>query len=171
MTTSEVRASEMTIVDKSSTLKAMYEASEQDLTYGIGLIGAEGAALPAPMIQCFYQGWSEEMLRVVAEALRRGVELNPKPDQVYLATRERIEGREYDGGDTSILRAPAWDARLEDPDPEAVQCFDANSDALAHFVLILQTTEWECVTIVHKPTGATQVGPVQPPTLPAPPNA
>ena len=54
---------------------------------------------------------------------------------------------------------------------EAVQLFDANSDALAHFVLILQTPEWACVTIVHKPTGATQVGPVQPPTLPAPPNA
>ena len=170
MTAPEVRASEMTIVDK-SILKAMYEASEQDLTYGIGLIGVEGAALPLPMIQCFYRGWSEEMLRVVAETLRGGVELSLKADQVYLATRERIEGREYDGRDTSILRAPAWDARLENPDPEAVQLFDANSDALAHFVLIFQTPEWECVTIVHKPTGETQVGAVQPPTLPAPPNA
>ena len=154
-----------------SILKAMYEASEQDLTYGIGLIGVEGAALPVPMIQCFYRGWSEEMLRVVAETLRGGVELSLKPDQVYLATIDRIEGREYEGRDTSILRAPAWDARLEHPDPEAVRLFDANSDALAHFALILQTPEWECVTIVHKQTGDTQVGPVQPPTLPAPPNA
>ena len=154
-----------------SILKAMYEASEQDLTYGIGLVGVEGAALPVPMIQCFYRGWSEEMLRVVAKTLRGGVELSLKPDQVYLATRERIEGREYDGRDTSILRAPAWDARLEHPDPEAVQLFDAHSDALAHFVLILQTPEWECATIVHKPTGETQVGSVQPPTLTAPPNS
>ncbi len=153
-----------------SILKAIYEASEQDLLYGIGLIGVEGAVLPVPMIQCFYRGWSREMLRVVAETLKSGVELRLKPDCVYLATRERIEGREYDGRNTSILRAPAWDARLEDPDPEAVQLFDANSEALGHFVLILQTPEWACVIIVHKPTGATQVGPVQPPTLPAPPN-
>ena len=48
MTAPEVRASEMTIVDK-SILKAMYEASEQDLTYGIGLIGVEGAALTGMM--------------------------------------------------------------------------------------------------------------------------
>jgi hypothetical protein len=170
MTAPEVRAPEMTAVNK-SILKAMYEASEQDLAYGIGLIGVEGAALAVPMIQCFYRGWCQEMLRVVTETLRGGVELSLKPDQVYLATRERIEGREYDGRDTSILRAPAWDACLEDPDPEAVQLFDANSDALAHFVLILQTPEWECVTIVRKPTGVTRVGPVQSPTLPAPPNA
>ena len=82
-----------------SILKAMYEACEQDLTYGIGLVGVEGAALPVPMIQCFYRGWSEEMLRVIAETLKGGLELNLKPDQVYLATRERIEGREYDGRD------------------------------------------------------------------------
>ncbi len=170
MTVPEVRASEMTAVSK-SILKAMYEASEQDLAYGIGLIGVAGAALPVPMIQCFYRGWSEEMLRVIAGTLRGGVELSLKLDQVYLATRERIEGREYDGRDTSILRAPAWDARLEGPDPETVRLFDVNSDALAHFVLILQTPESECVAIVHKPTGETQVGPVQPPSLPAPPNA
>ena len=94
------------MVDK-SLLKAMYEASEQDLLYGIGLVGVEGS-LPVPMIQCFYRSWSEEMLRVIAETLRSGVELSLRPDRVYLATKERIEGREYDGRDTSSLRAPAW---------------------------------------------------------------
>jgi len=82
------------MVDK-SLLKAMYEASEQDLLYGIGLVGVEGA-LPVPMIQCFYRGWSRDMLQVVAETLRGGVELSLNTDQVYLATKERIEGREYD---------------------------------------------------------------------------
>jgi hypothetical protein len=153
-----------------SLLKQLYDASVQDLLYGIGLLGAEGSSVPIPMIQCFYRDWSEAMLRVVADALRGGVELSFKPGFVYLATRERIEGRQYDGQGTSILRAPAWNARLENPDPEAVRLFDATSDVLAHFVLILQTPEWECVVLVHKPTGATRVGPLQRPKLPTPPH-
>jgi hypothetical protein len=154
-----------------SLLRQLYDASAQDLLYGIGLLGVEGSSVPLPMIQCFYRDWPEEMLRVVADTVRSGVELSIKPDFIYLATRERIEGREYDGQDTSILRAPAWDARLENPAPEAVRLFGAASDALAHFVLVLQTPEWECVVLVHLPTGATRVEPLRRPTLPTPPQA
>lgn len=160
---------EMTMVDDSS-LKTMYEASEQELRYGIGLLGTEDMVMPVPMFLCFYRDWTQETMGAVATALKGGVELSFSSDHVYLASRDRIEGREHHGTDTSILRAPAWDASLENPDPHAVRRFDAHSDALGYFLLILQTPDWECVTIVHKSSGATQVGAVQPPKLPAPPD-
>lgn len=152
-----------------SLLQSLYEASEQDFRYGIGLLNMDGEVPALPMIQCYYQCWTKEVLGAVASALADGLEISISADHVYLATKERIQAQEHQGPETSVLRAPVWNALLENPDPDAARRFDALSNALGHFTLILQTAEWECITTVLRPNGVTQLGDVRRTTLPTPP--
>lgn len=75
-------------------LRDLYEAIEEDMVYGVGLLVEPGQPT-APMIQVYYANWSREMLEIVRQSLTGGVSLSITPStghtvDLHLATRERI---------------------------------------------------------------------------------
>jgi hypothetical protein len=156
----------------SQDLGELYEATGEDLLFAIGALLVSGQE-PAPYIHVFYRDWSREQLEVVRESFRKGLILvrgkRPKGGyDLYIGTRETISLQAKDGGHTSVLRAPAWDAHLAEVNEEAAQVFEANRRRTGGFLLLLQTPEWEFLTAVDDARGGTTVGPIEKRSLPMP---
>ena len=139
-------------------LTQLHESTEEDMRFGVGTIMMPDGQ-PCPIINIHYADWSREKLEVVRESFMGGVilssaERRPGVHDVYIGTRESIAIQQQVGEHTSILRAPAWDARLEGIEPAVLRQFDQAYSMLGRFLLILQTDRWafeadvtECGTI------------------------
>ena len=55
-------------------LKTLYDATEEDLLYGVGLLALPDQE-PAPFIHVHYRDWSREKLEIVRESFRGGLVL------------------------------------------------------------------------------------------------
>ena len=102
-------------------LKDLYDASAQDLRFGIGLIAHEECE-HIPIICIQYMDWPREVLEAVRDSMRSGIKLNrcQRGDgriDLILETRERAQLSGCDGDHTGIIRFPSWDARLEGIEP------------------------------------------------------
>ncbi len=71
-------------------------------------------------------------------------------------------------GRTGVLRAPAWDAQLSNIDPAIVRRFQADRARVGGFVLLVQTPEWEFLTVVEGSGVRCAVGSITPRSLPMP---
>ena len=156
----------------SQDLGELYEATGEHLLFAIGALLVPGHE-PAPYVHILYRDWSREKLEVVRQSFHQGLILasGKRPQgghDLYISTRETISLQAEDGGHTSVLRAPAWDAHLPQVDEEAVQVFEANRRRTGGFVLLLQTPEWEFLTAVDDAQGGTTVGPIERRSLPMP---
>lgn len=74
-----------------------------------------------------------------------------------------------DGGHTSVLRAPAWDAQLAKVEDQALRIFEAGRTRYGGFLLLLQTPEWEFLAGLDEISGSTSVGSILPRNLASPP--
>jgi len=152
------------VVVNNRDLEQLYEATAEDLLFAMGTMVVPGGR-PSPYIHVFYQDWAREKLEVVREAFSGGLVLttgkNPRGGYgIYIATRELISIQGEQNGHTSVLRAPAWDARLEQVEGVAVHVFETNRKWCGGFLLLLQTPEWEFVTAVDDSNGNTTPGPI-----------
>ena len=155
------------------SLRELYESTEEDMFFGIGLIQLPDAK-PAPYIHVFYQDWSREKLEVVRESFKSGLilvsaERKPGLHHLYIGTRESIALQQTEGEHTSVLKAPAWDAHLADVEDLTFRMFEINRKRHGGFLLLVQTPEWEFLTAVEDPEDRTVVGPVQGRSWPKPP--
>ena len=137
-------------------LKQLYESTEEDMRFGIGTIMMPGNQ-PCPIINIHYVDWSREKLEVVRESFKGGLimtsaERKPGMHDVYLGTRETIAIQQREGEHTSILRAPAWDAHLQNVEGRVFRLFDNHRKSRGDFLLMLQTKEWEFMTGVDRGT-------------------
>ncbi len=153
-------------------LEDLYDATEEDLVYGIGLLALPDRE-PAPYIHIHYRDWSRRKLEVVRESFRGGlVSTVTEPVNgfcdVHLSTRERIGIQAERDGHTSVLRAPAWDAHLTRIDEHVARRFDADSRRYGGFLLLVQTPEWEFLAAVANARGETTLGTVQPRSMSVP---
>lgn len=156
-------------------LKQLYEATEEDLRFGVGLLDVPGRG-QVPFIQIHQPGWSREMLEIVRESFRDGLTRTETTNasetvDLYLATRQRIVIQAENRGQTGVLRAPAWDARLSNIDPAIVRRLLADQARHGGFVLLVQTPEWEFLVAVHREGTRCDIGPIGPRTLPIPAQA
>jgi hypothetical protein len=151
-------------------LRQLCDSTEEDLIYGVGLIQLTDAD-PAPFIHIRYRSWSRERLEVVRESFQGGLilvsaERKPGQHHVYIGPRETIAIQQREGGHTSILRAPAWDAHLADAENRASWVFEANRKHCGGFLLLVQTPEWEFLTAVEDADDRTIVGVIWPRSMP-----
>ena len=156
----------------SQDLDKLYQATGEDLLFAIGALLVPGQE-PAPHIHIFYRDWSREKLEVVRESFGEGLILvsgqRPRGGyDLYIGTRETIALQAEDGGHTSVLRAPAWDAHLAEVNDAASQLFEANRKRSGGFLLLLQTPQWEFLTAVDDDQGGTTIGPVEKRSAPMP---
>jgi len=156
-------------------LKQIYDATEEDLRFGVGLLDVPGRG-QVPFIQIHQPGWSREMLEIVRESFQDGLMLTETTNasgtvDLYLATRQRIVIQAENRGRTGVLRAPAWDARLSNIDPVIALQFQTDRARHGGFLLLVQTVEWEFVVAVHREGTRCDIGPISPRTLPIPAQA
>jgi hypothetical protein len=154
-----------------SSLNDLYDATEEDLLYGIGLL-AQDELQPVPIVCIHYTMWSRDQLSIVRDACRSGVALNitTRPDglaDLHIATHQRLAIQTRDSEHTSVLKAPAWDANLEAISETVVHQFEAERRRLGGYVLLMQTPELEFLTAVDAAGGAL-LGPIQPRSMPIP---
>ena len=69
----------------------------------------------------------------------------------------------------TIMRAAAWDAQLADVEAVAFRVFEEARRRRGHYVVLMQTPEWEFLTGV-KPDGSTLLGEIQQQSFPTPPH-
>lgn len=158
---------------KPEDLEQLYRATEEDLLYGIGVVAAPGCRA-VPFIQCCYRQWTQEKLELVREAFQAGLFVTVgRPTggtcDVYINTRALVTVEARQAGDTSVLRAPAWDAHLVGVDERVIRGFRVGRLKHGGFVLILQAAEWEFITTVDDGHDRTAVGPVTARSHPLPP--
>ena len=156
----------------SQDLDKLYQATGEDLLFAIGALLVPGQE-PAPYVHILSRDWPRQKLEVVRESFRDGLILvNGKRSRggydLYIGTRETIALQANDGGHTSVLRAPAWDAHLPEVNEEAVQLFEANLKRAGGFLLLVQTPEWEFLSDVDDDHGKTTVGPIARRSMPMP---
>lgn len=137
-----------------SKLRRLYDASEEDMTYGIGVLDL-GTGPPAPIIRIRYRGWSRAKLEIIRESFRSGIILSSarRNSGLYhacLGTRETMTIEHAEGEHTDVLRAPAWDAHLADIDGAAFAVFDTDRRRRGGFLLLMQAGEWEFLTVVDE---------------------
>ena len=152
-------------------LDKLYEAISEDLLFGIGVMLTETTS--APYIHIFYRDWTRQQLEVIRESFKGGLTLtlcSPKYGKcdLYLATREKIVLQADEDGHTSVLRGPAWDARLENVEASVVRQFEANRKCYGGFMLLIQTLEAEFPASVTDADGRTVVGTIRLRSLPTP---
>ena len=143
-------------------IKQLYESTADDLRYGIGVLDVPDRGL-VPLIHIHYADWSLEKLDRVRGSFHGGLILVSGQRasgscDLYLATREKITVQAERGGHTSILKAPAWDARLTEVDGQVVQRFEAARDRRRGFLLLVLAGEWEFLTAVDAAAGTAEVG-------------
>ncbi len=151
---------------------ALYRATEHDMLFGVGLVAVPDQA-PAPLIQIHYPTWSRQMLEIIRESLQSGVTLAVKRaaenrSDIYLATRQRITLQTTHAGQSSALRAPAWDARLENVDQEALRQLEAGRRRFGGFLMVIQTPEWEFFAAIDESRQQIAVEAVRPRRMPIP---
>jgi hypothetical protein len=156
-------------------LEQLYEATAEDLLFAIGTMVVPGDP-PSPYIHVFYRDWTREKLEVVREAFHGSLVLTvgkktPGRGDLYIATRDVISLEAKEGGHTSVLRAPAWDAQLAEVEDQALRLFEASRTRYGGFLLLLQTSEREFLTVVDDGSGRTIVGAVLARSMPVPPTA
>ncbi len=154
-------------------LEQLYRATEEDVLYGIGVVAAPGCRA-VPFIQCCYRQWTQEQLGLVREAFQAGLVVTVgRPAggtcDVHISTRARVAVQARQAGQTSVLRAPAWDAHLAAVDDPVVRRFETGRLVCGGFVLIVQAAEWEFITAVDDGHDRTVVGPVTARSYPLPP--
>lgn len=143
-------------------IKQLYESTADDLRYGIGVLDLPDRG-PVPLIHIHYADWSREMLEAVRGSFHGGLILvkGHRADRncdLYLATREKITVQAKRDGHTSILEAPAWDARLTEVDGQVVRRFEAARERRRGFLLRVQAGESEFLTAVDDAAGTAEVG-------------
>jgi len=153
-------------------LEQLYESTGEDLVFGIGTIQLPNLS-PAPIIQVSYENWSREKLEVVRDSFRDGLILTrgkrcTDARDLYIATRQRMALQAKADGHTSVLRAPGWDARLAKVEERVFHIFEAERERFGGFLLMVQTVEWEFLTVVDEADDQTIVGAVLPSSLPSP---
>ena len=153
-------------------LEDLYHATEEDLLYGIGLLALPDRE-PAPYIHIHYPDWTRRKLEVVRESFKVGLILTSmtRADgrrDLHLGTRQTISVQAEQDGHTSMLRAPAWDARLSQIDASVVGQFETDRQRYGGFLLLVQTPEWEFVTVVADTTGGDTHRPIVPRSFPPP---
>ncbi len=153
-------------------LEDLYDATEEDLLYGIGLLGLPDQE-PAPFIHIHYRDWSREQLEIVRESFRGGLVLTLScraegTRDLHVSTRECVAVQAREGDHTSVLRAPAWDAHLEGIDEQVVSRFEADRRRCGVFLLLMQTPEWESLSVVDDADRSPAVGTVQRASFPIP---
>ena len=156
-------------------LKNLYEATEEALQYGVGLLALPDQE-PAPFIHVHYRDWSREKLEIVRESFRGGLVLTfscqaEGTRDLHVSTRERIGIQAKQDGHTSVLRAPAWNARLAGIDEQVVRRFEADRRRIGGFLLLMQTPEWEFLAAVDEAGNRSAVGPIGRRSMPMPPTA
>lgn len=153
-------------------LEDLYNTTEENFLYGVGLL-----ALPdqesAPIIHIHYRNWSWEKLEIVRESFRAGLVLNfsrraEKTFDLHVSTRELIGIQTKQDGHTSVLHAPAWNAHLEGIDERVVQQFQVDRRRLGGFSLLIQTPEWEFLSMVNDNGDSTQISRMMPRAFPIP---
>lgn len=155
-------------------LRELYEAAAEDVVFGMGFMPvSEGQS--APYLHSFYRDWSREMLEVVRESFGSGLTLVASEHtagriNVFVATRERVAVHGFHDGETTILRAAAWDAQLSDVDATAFRVFDDKRVRQGRYLVQMQTPEWEFLTGVNV-NDPTVVRAILRRTLPMPPTA
>ena len=87
---------------------------------------------------------------------------------LFIATRERVAVHGIHDGETSILRAAAWDAQLADVDAAAFRLFEEERVRQGRYLVLMQTPDWEFLTGINPGRSAT-VGEITPRTFPMPP--
>ena len=153
-------------------LEDLYDATEEDLLYGVGLL-ALPEHVPAPFIHIHYRDWSREQLGAVRESFQGGLVLTFSrraggTRDLHVSTRECVAVQATEGGHTSVLRAPAWDAYLEAIDEQVARRFEADRQRYGMFLLLVQTPEWEFFTATYEDGNRTIVGPVGQGSTPVP---
>jgi hypothetical protein len=148
-----------------AALQDLYDATEEDLLFGIGLLAQPDQA-PAPYIQVHYRNWSREKLEVVRSSFHGGLVLvsGDRYDgrrDLHLSTRGKIVLQSERAGHMSVLRAPAWVARLEGIDRHVWQRFEADRHGYGGFILLVQTRQWEFLTVVDETRGRVIIDPVR----------
>ncbi len=133
-------------------LKDVYRSTAEDLLFKIGSMQVANIP-PAPLIEIRYADWNREKLEIVRDSLRKGLTLTEKPDasgraDFYLATVETITLQAKQAGHTSILRAPAWDARLVGIETSVVRIFNAQRKHHGGFLLLIEAPSCEFMTVV-----------------------
>jgi hypothetical protein len=110
-------------------LGQLYESAGEDLPFGIDTIQLQDLKL-APIVQIHHKDWSRLELEVVRESFRDGLILtsgkrHTDERDLYIATRQRMAIQADHGGDTSVLRSPAWDAHLAKVEERVFRVFEA----------------------------------------------
>ena len=159
-------------------LQELYNAACDDLLYGIGVTqgadtGREGQAIPT--IAITYPHWSRQQLELVRGTFADGLTITAneaagRTCNIYLGTRQLVTIRLQRGGETDLLRGPAWDARLEGVEQEAVSMFELGRRVFGGFLLVMQTSQWEFTTGVDEIRGGATVGPIVARTTAIPPS-
>ena len=153
-------------------IKQLYESTADDLRYGIGVLDVPDRG-HVPLIHIRYADWSCEKLDVIRGSFHGGLILVSGQRasgscDLYLATREKITVQAERDGHTSILKAPAWDARLTEVDGQVVRRFEAARGRRRGFLLLVQAGEWEFLTAVDDAGDTATVGVVLPANQPTP---
>lgn len=160
-------------------LQSLYEAVSDDMLYGIGLTQEidDGREEPAtPMIAIAYPHWSRQELELVRSTFGDGLTLTVNDAggeacHIRLATRQLVTVSVQRGGETDVLRSPAWDARLEGVEREAFGLFERGRRAFGGFLLLMQTYHWEFMTAVDEISDNVAIGVIMPRTKAVPPLA
>lgn len=155
-------------------LRDLYQAAAEDVVFGMGLMPVS-AAQSAPYFHFFYRDWAREMLEIVGESFGAGLTLaaserTPGRLDIFVATRERVAVHGFRDGETTILRAAAWDAQLSDVDAQAFRRFDGERIRNGRYLVLMQTPEWEFLTSVNL-DDSTNIGAILLRVLPLPPGA
>ena len=123
-------------------LNRLYDATEDDFTFMIGVLETD----TVPVICLTYPNWTREQLELVRESFASGIQLTLAHErrEVYVCTKERVQLEVRDTADRSVLQGPAWDARLENVEPEVAR----RLEAAGRLILVLQGRRWRFMTEV-----------------------
>lgn len=154
------------------TLSDLYDASQEDLLYGIGRLELpDGPSVP--LIQIHYGGWSREQLLVVRKSLASGLVLTIRHRDsdtydLHLSTREQVTIEAADGDHTSVLRAPAWDASLQRVADQVIVQFTAQRRRHGGYLVLLLTPAWEFLAAASDESPRVRTAPLMPRSYPIP---
>ncbi len=111
---------------------------------------------------------------MVRDTLRGGVTLTCTQRtsgrcDLCLAARDQVRLTCAAGGETSVLRGPAWNAQLDDVEGEVYRWFEAQRARHGGFVLLIQTPDWEFMVGVEWGLRNPLIGDTQPRRVEMPP--
>ncbi|UCG15417.1 MAG: hypothetical protein JSV19_08975 [Phycisphaerales bacterium] len=84
---------------------------------------------------------------------------------LLVGTRKQVALQAEENGHASVPRASAWDARVPGVDAPVVPEFEAIRRRYGGFPVLIQTPEWEFLTVADDADDRTIVGAVVPPPL------